>query len=225
MRSTAVLPDLARWFGNPSADVELDGAYRGTAGGAQVSEIEGSLIRAFDVADVDAISEGTDIVDGFGQGETTHRVRFAVAKPVFYEIAGTISILADGGPEVPCSDWALEALVSVALDQRAVGGVYAEQSAAFAVPYETAQDTRPVASVGVLAPGVYELRVLASAIVDLLYLWTPSAITADAMYVVELRVSALPPAPDCDAADFNRDRAVDVADFAEFQQCFSGTLP
>lgn len=218
-------PDFASWLGNASAGVELDGAYCVTAGGAQFSEIDGSLIRAFGVADVDALSEGTDVVDGFGQGETTHRVRFAVAEPVVYEITGTISTLANGGPEGPCCDWALVALVSIALDQLAVGGVYAEQSAVFAVPYETVQDTRPVGSVGVLAPGVYELRVLASADADLFYLWTPPAVTAEATYVVELRVSALPPAPDCDAADFNGDGAVDLADFAEFQQCFSGPLP
>lgn len=222
---TASAPDFASWLGDVSAVVETDGAYCVTAGGAQFSESDGSLIRAFGVADVNALSEGSDLVEGFGRGETTHRVRFAVAEPVFYEITGTISTLADGGQEGPCCDWALEALVSVALDQVAVGGVYAEQSAALAIPFESMQDTRPVGSVGTLAPGVYELRVLADASANLFALWTPPAITAEATYVVELRVSTLPPAVDCEAADFNGDGAVDLADFAEFQQCFSGPLP
>ena len=134
-------------------------------------------------------------------------------------MTGSVFSLADYG--VVFSGLLIESRTSVRLGQIGSGTIYEEEALATTNTPQRVQEMREVASTGILLPGVYEIDVRSST----LTIGVPSngELLAESSYIVDLQFFPIDdPDPNCLTSDIDADGDVDLLDFAQFQQCFSG---
>ena len=222
---SATAGDMSLWVESCTGSVSGD-LYTVSSIADQYSSMGPDGFSAFGMADVEF--DELSYILGNGASDSRYRVRFAVAAPVVFELFGSISVAAEVS-EWACCTWAMNAWITVRLDQVAGPQVESHTVDAWLTDFDTFRSidaSEVLSSVGQLQPGVYELEVTAAVDAQTMELgyYGPDDALAEAAYVVDLTFAPLEPGVACDSADIDNDGDVDLLDQCRLQQCFSGPM-
>jgi hypothetical protein len=223
---SAQAPDAELWVQSITASAGDPLNLPVVAGAGQYSAIAGELLSAYGIAEIRADSDQVGEVYGLGLAVNRYRVRFAVAETVEYSLSGYMSAYADA-TTLPCCTWFVSCGVAIRLDQIAGPTVFADEVVVALTevdPEQLVSDDRTLNFTGTLEPGVYELDVIGTVEApDLQVVTEPhQPMLAEVSFIVDLAFEPVAPEAPCVAVDTDGDSDVDMDDFWQFQQCFSG---
>ena len=197
--ASAAAADMQPWLQSIDAVIGIDPYYSSAAGAGQYSEIGGTALTAYGLTEYETVIDPF-LADSQAISESRYRVQFAVPETTSYQMSGAIAASADVVGSWETGEWQYIASVSVTLDQIAGPVVYSEQAYVELWDYdpdEALVDSRPVVDFGQLSPGVYELEVVATVEVPLIWGWmfSSTAFVGETSYIVELEFTPAQPGP------------------------------